>query len=76
MFRRSMLVSSLAVVAGLAAGLFAAAPTAAGSSPTTASRPTSPSAKAGDGLELHGVDGIDVSSGSEGELLLFDVPAN
>ena len=31
---------------------------------------------AGDGLELHGVDGIDVSGGSEGELLLFDVPAN
>jgi len=30
---------------------------------------------AGDGLELHGVDGIDVSGGSEGELLLFDVPA-
>jgi redox-sensitive bicupin YhaK (pirin superfamily) len=29
----------------------------------------------GDALELHGVDGIDVSGGNEGELLLFDVPA-
>ena len=29
----------------------------------------------GDALELHGVDGIDVSGGTDGELLLFDLPA-